>query len=1387
MNQNIIFTVLPNGFDAKSKNLKLSVAVSLQVLDTAIGTQLGSVPDMLNWPQLINQATFVFQLNGALMEPKKLSKPADGKLWNDLFAPKIHVDRFDIPDNTKVPILSYPVKHIAAYIKFIVDATGKKFTDDMPDASYYTENPFFTGISNYQVNPLPQKGREQVTMNSIASDRHLGDRVKRNLMNGKTPGLIPFSKQANPELDFAQLANFHGLYDAKPVAKFVQFKKPEFEFHDILSVITQYPSLMRRLGLVLEFEIANPAFSGIVIEPSIRVYPGGMKFSTPTKLNCPATAHEITGKGFYAKAGAGSFHDKGHVKVNSDAFTVFQLDTDGAALKLTSHVDALQLKKAKHIFYAFGGDINNENLIPLYSNETMPRREGLPSNRTAGISIAKNGMAEYLRSRFQRVNELKGAFTSMSTPPPGISCTNASYINGTTVLYADDVNIGYRMDVKMTDKPGTPDPWHSLHFHNNVFSFLNTSNAKVEIKDLDPDEGFIQLSTTEDKNLAGPHMKLSEVIARWEGWSLSVPMPGKGLNDPMLEKNEVEDTDASEENKFDTPFDTPFRLNVVPKTASGSLPKLRFGQNYSVKLRMVDLAGNSVNYDIEPENAADAVVSNIRYMRYEPVDAPFLVYGNIVKDGESSEVMVIRSNEGQTTTFYESSFPTKYRDVSIRHLKPPRTTLGNTITHNMLDKAIGKGKTTGANEVYAKITSQKDPKGKDDASYKDAMVINGDSNITQVEYLADPMAAGVSFFVSAQDPNIKNPAAAAKFSKRFSFYWDTFEVLTDALADQDIDYEKWMAPRPFRIVLREGNNFDINTDAAGRIVNISLPKGYMMKLNYACFWRPKDILKLSGVLDMMGMNSLAGATGQSIAKGQHWLFSPWRTVTFVHAVQQPLTLIAPGGKKLPMINELTASRNFGDTFAGININLDLHGPSTGVVDIEGDWQDWVDDGMVINEEGCNKVNHLAKVFHYTSLYQVNNYVFGDFPDKNINNNFFKALVHLFNDTRHRFVNYKIIVSSRYKEYFYNLIKEKGGGLNITRESNIINQVNILSSARPLAPQVAYVIPIFEWAREVKADTVLTIRACGLRVYLKRPWYTSGQGEKLGIVVLPYAITNLFKETNTAPLDPLFTTWGSDPTKLSAPMPANTFPDKSVFIGVKKGEAGELYSEDGLSVDESEDTKVSVVAYGVKFDTSKEMHYADIMLNYGLSYFPFIRLALVAYQQHSVRKDNRECCLSRIVQADYIQVPPPRATSLKKNGPNITVALSGTIPAFSQNNNYLQKVQFVIEPIEAPASEHVHITINDHAIDTYTGYIGPDDIKNFAFLHNHDFKLPAEYATKPYRVKVFEYELITTDASKDASEQPTANFSKLPMKDRLVFADVYEVNITKEMDKGSLQF
>ncbi len=1372
MKQKIVVTAMPNGLVTKGgvNMWKVSAAIGLQVEDA--NTTLQNVTDMLNWADLVKNAKYIVQLNGNPVEAKVVSKPVDTALWKNLFTPTVKVKSFVQEDLSDKPIASYPVKHILSYIKGVAEQTGKIFSNDLPNSNHYTENPALTAISDYNIADFPKRGREKIPLDSLVRNKQTGKRLKGMLNKNKS---IPFSDSAEPTMDFAQLKNFHGLYDVKVVPTFIQVAKPDFEFHEILSVLSNYPQLQRRLGLVIDLEFPSPGNVMIPanIQPTIRIVPSGINFTTSTTFVCPATAYLKTTSGFYAKPSGSSFIDKGHLKINTGAFTVFQVDTDGAALKLCQQMDALLLKKAKHIFYAAEAMLPNEAAIPFFNNEA-PRKEGLPSHRTAGIAVAKNGMADNLSKKFLRMNQLKTQLLTGAAAPAGVNGTNASWILTNEILFADDLNLGYRLDVQPEDKPGK---WFSLHKRNNKYSYLNISGTSVDIPGIETDEGFIQTSASEEKTETGTQLKVGEVIARWEGWSLSVPRPGSALNDPMLDKEPVYDKSKpgnteKEKAKYKTPGIADFRLNVQPGLEKGSLPMLRFGKKYSIRIRTVDLAGNSVDLSTQPENPGEAVVGNIKYMRYEPVDAPFLVLGTEIKDGESSEVMVIRSNEGSTVEQYENAnvLSKVFKPEAIRHVKPPRTTVEMATTHSMLDKGFGPASAAEAAAIYKKITEDKDPLTEETTSYSETInlkLVDGTLQEIPVEYLIDPMAAGVTFFISANDPNPKAPDPEI-FTRRVSFFFND-EVKDDVAANKTADYNEWMNPKTFRVILKEDAAPSINWDAGSRSLVIKLQKAVIVKINYACFWRPNDIIKLSGVLDMMGMTNLSDAVGKRIARGQHWMFSPWRELTFIHAVQQPISKL--GTQSYPYIADLIPDRDYGANTAKINTKLLVHGPSSGQLDMEADWIEWIDEvdhtETTPNEwnDDVQRFPMRSKVFHFTTFYLIFEYAFGSV----VKDNLFPAVQHLFNDTKHRRVNYKTIATTRYREYFFNLIKEKeekGIAFPLTRESNTVKEVIIPSSARPLAPEVEYIIPTFEWNRNTNNNLTVTARISGLRVYLKRPWYSSGEGEQLAVVWA----SKLYEKTGSVPVS----TWGTDPTKLSAPLPGGTKLDVTSFMNVKDGN-----TEMALATAENPTTFVSIVAYDVKYDTERKLYYVDILLNILTAYYPFVRLALARYQRNSIRKDNTDCCLSPIVVADYIQIPAPRASSLKfEGGKNkITVAISGTLPKVDTTAMFFRtKVEFVVEPIEMESSEGTHITLNANPIDTYSYIIKETDIGvNYGFLHGHQFNLPAEYASKPYRVKVLEYEMIIYDPLKPNPNPGGVQFGYMPMKDRLVFADVYEVN------------
>ena len=134
-------------------------------------------------------------------------------------------------------------------------------------------------------------------------------------------------------------------------------------------------------------------------------------------------------------------------------------------------------------------------------------------------------------------------------------------------------------------------------------------------------------------------------------------------------------------------------------------------------------------------------------------------------------------------------------------------------------------------------------------------------------------------------------------------------------------------------------------------------------------------------------------------------------------------------------------------------------------------------------------------------------------------------VHQFGDTKYRCVEYTAIAASRYREYFYplqdfpNCPQPTPTEPNFTRVSAPV-RVDILSSAPPAAPKPLYVIPTFRWEDSPQGRRRV---GGGLRVYLERPWFSSGIGEQLAVVLFGHDYPAILE-----PAKPYVTQWGLDP-------------------------------------------------------------------------------------------------------------------------------------------------------------------------------------------------------------------------------------------------------------------
>ena len=195
-----------------------------------------------------------------------------------------------------------------------------------------------------------------------------------------------------------------------------------------------------------------------------------------------------------------------------------------------------------------------------------------------------------------------------------------------------------------------------------------------------------------------------------------------------------------------------------------------------------------------------------------------------------------------------------------------------------------------------------------------------------------------------------------------------------------------------------------------------------------------------------------------------------------------------------------------------------------------------------------------------------------------------------------------------------------------------------NTKRPDAPSVRYVIPIYS---RTLTPNKITRKGGALRVYLERPWWSSGGEERLGVVCWHRGGSSSVLPPATSA--PYVTLWGFDPVyKSTTSLPGQ--PTPSCFPLTTAA------SSDGtLTIEESAD-HVDVAGHDVGFDASRNLWYCDIRVSGPdgkelASYLPFIRLALVRYQPHSIANAH----LSKVVIVDYAQLAPNRFVTMTGSG------------------------------------------------------------------------------------------------------------------------------------------
>jgi hypothetical protein len=356
--------------------------------------------------------------------------------------------------------------------------------------------------------------------------------------------------------------------------------------------------------------------------------------------------------------------------------------------------------------------------------------------------------------------------------------------------------------------------------------------------------------------------------------------------------------------------------------------------------------------------------------------------------------------------------------------------------------------------------------------------------------------------------------------------------------------------------------------------------------------------------------------------------------------------------------------------------LRVHGASTAKIDVHARWTDPIDNlldpgpGEIANSRMVDEVplpstsatmlqasgKDYRLVGRYDAAHDTIAFLrYGDqlgSKTEGVKQYFDAAPRHQFGDTKHHLVHYTAVATSRFREYF-----DSASELDFTRTGEPV-PVHVPASARPAAPQIRYVIPTFGWQRETSTNVKRSIRfGGGLRVYLDRPWYSSGADERLAVVMAPsgMTLTDDLREEWKA----LITQWGQDPIWKTASLPQA--PAGWNFPDALNRESNLPLEERQAAVAGGDAGTADVAAFDVDYDAERKLWYCDLTVDVpNPTYGAFIRLALARYQPYAIK----EVKLSRVVLADFAQLTPDRAAVVSADpyAPRtLRVTVSGVAP------------------------------------------------------------------------------------------------------------------------------
>ncbi len=1350
--QQITWTVLPNGLD-KDKNARLSIFISprLSTDQNLPRPELKQFDDFLDWPKRLVGFGFRLRMNsGWALEVKPDLSEFDPDLWSELFPAETFVRPYDFPNYSQRVMHTYPVSSVSGYLKNTYQTIAVENPGEMPGLITSAHPSQTLWNFSQQIGQILERRQRSDKPGLVLPDPFEYTMKELKVLE---PGRKYGAFSSQTEQDFYQVNRFYSRPEndtephlEKPDPSLVPPPPPpdvpDLDFHQALSALGDQPAVLRALGIILEVRLPLEQLleGGVGTQIWVEPIEGEQPFVSYNQHLTPHTAFLLNKKIFQPAPRPGSPLAAGflnlagvddNLKNTSAPYHLIEVDPDGMAIKALDFAGTLHRVTRNE-----GADMGTD----------IPPEMGMPALQSGGLALVQNGRAYALFQHFQD-DQVK----------------NAQLLVNNLVLYADDLLRGYRVDIfdELSGK------WYSLMQRQGQVVFPHSAK-EIPVKD----EGYVKAASTTSQDDQNSDLYFHESMFKWNGWSLAAPRPGKVIvrvEEPLGSGHYEEKVLAPSQLPDVRPTTLPFPMETELKPAPGTLPRLRFGHTYRLRARTADLAGNG----LPPEsNAATQATEPVRYGRYEPIAPPAVVPRVLPAEGESLERLVLRSNYKQTTKEYSEDPQIvaitaakpyqKYLEANERHIAAPKTSQLMAEHHGLFDPYFAPGlyeqgyrialKEYGTfldDQIWNPTTNAYEPILPPGSV--EAVTMPDPPNEVQyalhhehplrLPYLPDPLARGAAFRFL---PDLTDDGTPGM---------DVVQLPDKSLVLKVPFEMEWPDSLPFLIRLEEkpgdmptGTSLNAciekfpkdplppHWDAEQRILTIFLAKAEEVKVRYSTYPdRNKDglpDLELLALWHWMLEHPAAdpGILEKFAINGAHWMISPYRTLTLVHAVQQPLCR--------PVLDKLNRTRNEGDTFVNLGGTIILNAKSTGKLDLQAEWEEPVDDLTV---EKYKIVDGKAHAFELRIDYNFPN----ELEDKQWENRH-----HEFGDTRHRLVRYHLEATTRYREYFPPEITSDPK--NIQRIGPV-KSIHVPSSARPAALKPLYILPTYRWSDDLPEDPELewekmtrTRWGNGLRVYMQRPWFLTGDDEKLGVVLWRKSsgsFTNYQKFVSLMGQDPIHSSNAPQAVLLQT-----HFPNRSSF------------SRNNLFLREMPSKKVNVAAFDVQYNEDRQLWYADLFFDpeMSTSYYPFVRLALARYQPYSVTDVE----LSPVVLSDFIQLAPDRQLTVQFHSDTlVSFNVRGYGPG-DRSSNYVTATLQTRDPgipgelgwVEAQNSGPIFGT--------------PTDKPNF-WSFSGRFMLPSPRGSQPMRILVQEFETYVVDREYYFTSAP-------PKGSRVVYTDAVEI-------------